>query len=92
MSIGSRRVQSETLYHRDNARLYISYVMLIRATPLFHHQLATCTENVKFREVNLVPGSKRFHLLPGTLKVVPQKTAADQITHRTAHTHEIHMF
>ena len=26
---------------------------------LFHHQIATCTENVKFREVNV-------DLLPGT--------------------------
>ena len=40
----------------------------------------------------LVPGSKSFCLLLGTLKVVPQKTAADQITHRTAYTHEIRMF
>ena len=57
---------------------------------LFHHQTSTCIENVMFRQVNvdyfpeLVPGSKRFHLLPGTVKVVPQKTAADQITHRRA--------
>ena len=36
---------------------------------LFHHQTSTCTENGKFQAVNfeLVPGSKRFHLLPGTL-------------------------
>ena len=42
---------------------------------LFHHQIATCTENVKFRaekEVLLpgtVPGSKKIHLLPGTSNV-----------------------
>ena len=60
----------------------------------FHHQIATCIENVKFREVNVdvVPGSKIFHLLPETVKVVPQKMAAAKITHRRAHTHEIRMF
>ena len=35
---------------------------------------------------------KSFCLLLGTLKVVPQKMAAAQITHSRAHTHEIRMF
>ena len=34
---------------------------------LFHHQISTCRENVKCRK------EKSFYLLPGTLKVVPQK-------------------
>ena len=31
---GEGRVGSETLYHRDNALLYIAYVMLIWAAPI----------------------------------------------------------
>ena len=30
----ARRVPSETLYHRDDALLYIAYVMLIWAAPI----------------------------------------------------------
>ena len=68
------------------------YVHLENSYTLFHHQISTGIVNVKFREVNVDLKSKRFHFLPGTLKVVPQKTAAAQITHRRAHTHEIRMF
>ena len=52
---------------------------------LYHHQISTYRENVKFRE-------KTVDLLPGTLKVVTQETAAVAITHCSAFTDEIHMF
>ena len=65
---------------------------------LFHHQLATGIENVKFRGVNvdLLPGTssgKKMMLFSSrNFESSPSKTTADQITHRTAHTHEKHMF
>ena len=38
---------------------YWYFLSFVKYHILFHHQIATCTENVKFREVNV-------DLLPGT--------------------------
>ena len=40
-------------------QIALNVYVLMEGLALFHHQIATCTENVKFREVNV-------DLLPGT--------------------------
>ena len=47
--------------------------------PLFHHQIATCTENVKFREVNidLLPEVKDSIYFP-ELKIMIYHLQIDQ--------------
>ena len=37
----------------QNVELSYVQVTVCTAYPLFHHQVSTCTENVKFREVNV---------------------------------------
>ena len=46
------------------SRLRIKHLQRV-SKALFHHQIATCTENVKFREVN-IDSSVNIDLLPGT--------------------------
>ena len=63
-----------------------------------HVQICTYIENF-ISPLNIymhrkceVPGSKRFHLLPGTVKVVPAKTFGGRVTHCYAVMHELWRF